>query len=427
MELNLIVNLAAAAVFGAIAAYILVLTVRQAHGRSMMARLAKSEQQLLDLRISDLIERSRLERMREELSWGGWRKFEIAQRVDEGGDVCSFVLAPHDKRLLPPFMPGQYLTFQLKLPGQTKPAVRCYSLSDAPATEGYRISVKRQVPPRDETKADVTKSSSNWLHSTVREGDILDVKAPSGHFFLDPSQHQPVVLIGGGVGITPVLSMLNTLVARDSEQEIWFFYGVRNGREHIMKEHLERIANEHLNVRMHVCYSDPEETDREGKDFQHKGRVGVDLFKKLVPSNNYDFLFCGPPPMMTSLYEGLHEWGVPDKHIHFEAFGPASVRRVGQATQSQADPSVAPKNFEIVFARSGKTVAWSGEFDSLLDLAEANGIPMESGCRAGNCGTCVAAVKFGDVSYAITPGYPRESGTCLTCCSVPKSNLTIDA
>ncbi len=426
MDPNLIVNVAAASIFGAIAAYVLLLAFRQAHGASVTARTGAIEQNLLRHRIDDLIEQRKFERMREELSWGGWRKFEVVERIDEGGGIFSFCLAPHDKRKLPPFMPGQYLTFQLKLPGSPNPVVRCYSLSDAPQAERYRISVKRQMPPRDETKADLGKSASNWLHDNAQPGEILDVKAPSGHFFLDPSHQRPVVLIGGGVGLTPVLSMLNALIARGWEQEIWFFYGVRNGNEHIMKDHFRQIHREHPNVHIHICYSNPEETDREGDNYTYKGRVSVDLFKELLSSNNYDFLFCGPPPMMTSLYEGLAEWGVPEERIHFEAFGPASVKRVGQVTP-QPDVAAQAAGLEVVFARSGKTVPWDTSFDSLLNFAEANGIVLESGCRAGNCGTCLATVKSGDVTYTTTPGAQPDQGSCLTCCSVPKSNLSLDA
>ena len=426
MEPNMMINLAAGAIFGAIAAYVLVLALREAHGVSVTARTAELEQSLLNRRIDDLLERGRLEREREQFSWSGWRKFEVMERVEEGGDICSFYLSPHDKRPLPPYLPGQFLTFNLKLPGSSSPVVRCYSLSDAPHQEKYRISVKRQAPPRDESKADIRKSSSNWLHDNARVGDILDVKAPAGHFYLDPAQRKPVVLIGGGVGITPVLSMLNTLLERNSEQEIWFFYGVRCGREHIMKDHLKRLALQHPNARLRVCYSDPEDGDIEGEHFQHGGRVGVDLFRDLLPSNNYDFLFCGPPPMMKSLYEGLLDWGVPDERIHFEAFGPASIKRIGQTKQVD-EVNEATEGFTITFARSDKALTWDGKADSLLDLAEANGIPMEAGCRAGNCGTCITAIKAGTSRHTIIPSAAAEPGTCLACCSVPTSDLTLEA
>ncbi len=255
----------------------------------------------------------------------------------------------------------------------------------------------------------------------MQEGDILDVKAPSGQFYLDMNKSTPVVLIGGGVGLTPVMSMLNALCDAGSKREIWFFYGVRHGEEQVMKEHLAKVSQEFDNVRIRVCYSDPREgIDVEGRDYDVSERVSVDLFKRQLPSNNYEFLICGPPPMMTSLTSDLKDWGVPESHIHFEAFGPASVKKTPKT------PAATTSDLTVNFAKSGKTVAWDSNAGSILEFAEDNGIVMDSGCRAGNCGTCVTAVLEGDVEYLNEPGAEPESGSCLTCISVPKTNLTLE-
>ena len=353
------------------------------------------------------------------------RKFEIADKVAEADGVYSFYLKPHDKKTLPAFLPGQYLTFRLPLPAESKQVVRCYSLSDSPKDEYYRISVKRQPPPKDPAKANKDKSSSNWLHDKVEVGDIVDAKAPSGHFYLDPAEPRPVVLIGGGIGLTPTLSMLNTLIDRNDRREIWYFYGGRNGRDHAFKEHMAAVAREFPNVRYVCCYSDPEPGEEAGGAIRH-GRVSVDLFKQLLPSSNYEFLFCGPPPMMASLFEGLVEWGVPETRIHYEAFGPASVKPKSKPAQEET-PVAEDTSIEITFARSGKTVAWNPEAGTLLDLAEANEVVIESGCRAGNCGSCEVAVKQGEVAYLHEPGYEVGAGSCLTCCSAPTKNLVLEA
>ncbi len=266
--------------------------------------------------------------------------------------------------------------------------------------------------------------ASSFFHDSLIEGDILDVKAPSGHFYLQSTKDNPIVLIGGGIGITPVLSMLNTLCEAVSRREIWFFLGVRNGSEHPMREHLEALAKEHEEVRMNICYSDPEEHDLEGRDYQHAERVSVDLFKRLLPSNNYTFYICGPPPMMETVTADLKSWGVPDEEINFEAFGPATVKRTKPATTAPVEGAAA---LSVVFSRSGTTLPWDGGAESLLDLAERNGIDIDSGCRAGNCGTCITAIKSGDIAYNIEPGAPPEDGSCLTCISVPETDLTLDA
>ena len=365
---------------------------------------------------------SRQEAKRVESSWNGFRKFRIQRKEKEAEGVHSFYLVPHDGKPLPPFLPGQYLTFQLRHPDEQKPLIRCYSLSDEPNQfYHYRVSIKKVPPPLDKPAVPSGRSSS-LFNDQLEEGDILDVKAPSGHFVLDTSSELPIVLIGGGIGITPVLSMLLALTESETRREVWFFQGVRNGDEHLMKEQLKALNHANENLHLHVCYSDPQDSDIEGEDFHHSGHVGVDLFKKLLPSNNYTFYICGPPPMMDSLTKGLKDWGVPDKDVHYEAFGPATVKKTKTETPAEGIHSV-----EVVFDRSGKTLKWDPNADSLLDFAEDNGIVIESGCRAGNCGTCATAVKSGQVTYVSDPGSSPEDGTCLTCVSVPKTPLTLDA
>ena len=356
-------------------------------------------------------------------AWSGFRKFRIEGKVLEAESICSFYLAPHDGRALPAYLPGQYLTFKLAIPGQQREITRCYSLSDGPQhTDYYRVTIKRLGPPPNKTETPPGLVSSHF-HDRLQVSDIVDVKAPSGHFHLDVEHRGPVVLVGGGVGVTPVLSMLNHIASAPGNREAWFFYGVRNSADHLMKTYLKELASQHENIHLVVCYSDPRPEDRVGEDYHYAERVSVDLFKRLLGVNNFDFYVCGPPPMMESLTRDLGEWGVPEERIHFEAFGPASVKKVAQLTQPAA-ASLA--SFEIQFARSGKKFLWSGA-GSLLEFAEANGIRMESGCRAGSCGTCATALREGQVDYLRRPDFDIEKGTCLTCISVPKGALSIDA
>lgn len=366
---------------------------------------ATAERDLLREKIQLLATQRQFEQAKTELSWNGYRKFVVARKSPECGDVCSFYLAPHDGKALPPFHPGQYLTFQLNVPGQPKPLIRCYSLSDAPThPDRYRVTIKRVPRPPD--KPDVLPGlSSNHFHDNIKEGDILDVKAPGGHFFLDLTTTHPVVLIAGGVGLTPILSMLNAIIETGQRREVWFFYGVRTKDELIQSERLAQLPPE---IHTHICCSGEPGGER----------VSVDLFKKLLPSNNYHFYICGPPPMMSSLTQGLKEWNVPDANVHFEAFGPASVKKT-------APPAPVVNAVQVTFSKSGKTAAWRE--GSLLDLAEANGVKIESGCRAGNCGTCLVAMKSGEITYLHEPGFACETGSCLTCCAIPKSDVALDA
>ena len=417
-----VVHISALAVLAATGLYLLLLLFGNLRATAVVARTGEQERALFRARTDEIMARSRAEQERSELSWNGFRKFEIAEKREEVDGVCSFYLRPHDKRPLPPFMPGQFLTFKLDIPDQPKDVIRCYSLSDAPNPDYFRVTIKKVPPPRDRPELPSGLSSS-FFHEQLEQGDILDVKAPSGHFFLDTATQTPIVLIGGGVGITPVLSMLNAVTNAASKREVWFFLGVRTKAEHPMKEHLEALAREHENVHLNICYSDPADDCEEGVDYQHKGHVSVDLFKKVLPSNNYEFYFCGPPPMMNALDEQLKEWGVPESRINYEAFGPATVKKL----KEPAEGAAAASDIQVTFTRSNKTVAWNPSIGSLLDFAEDNGVNIDFGCRAGNCGTCLTAIQSGEVDYLGPPGEMPEQGSCLVCLCVPKGNLELDA
>ncbi|MEO7300366.1 MAG: 2Fe-2S iron-sulfur cluster-binding protein [Verrucomicrobiota bacterium] len=353
--------------------------------------------------------------------WNGYRKFQIAKKIKECEDVYSFYLAPHDGKPLPAFKPGQYLTFGLDVPGRDKPVVRCYSLSDCHRKDFYRVTIKKALaPPGSEHPHGV---ASHLFCDTLHEGHILNVKAPSGHFFLDVNKPTPVVLISGGVGITPMLSMANALLEGGSKREIWFFFGARNGDEFIQRDHLLKLAVEHENFHLHVCFSKPRETEQIGRDYQHAERVSVKLMKQLLPSNNFEYYLCGPGAFMKSITDDLATWGVPDSAVFFEAFGPATVKKT--APPVPADFS-AP-TLKVTFSRTGKVSAWNPALGSLLDLADELGIKIESGCRAGNCGSCLVAIKSGRIDYVSEHGAASEDGSCLTCICKPKSDLVLDA
>lgn len=395
-------------------------------GSARRAWHGRRERELSRRRLEWQVEAAKLqcqELEQKKLSWSGYRKFVVKKKVEHCKDTYSFYLEPHDRKSLPTFKPGQYITFQLSIPGLAKPVVRCYSLSDCPREDFYRVTIKRALPPPDVAGASVGVASS-YFCDQVTEGHILDVRAPAGNFYLDTTAERPVVLISGGVGITPMLSMFNYLTEKRSRREIWFFFGARNGTEHIEKDRLNAIAREFENVRLHVCYSKPRPEDKPGEDYQHAERVTVDLMKRLLPSSNYDFFICGPGAMMKSITDDLRAWGVPDKHVFFEAFGPATVKKAAPATPLAANVAA----LQVSFSRSGKVVPWNPQTGSLLDLAEASGLQIEAGCRAGNCGTCAVAIKSGNVEMlADHHGAQMEEGTCLTCICRPKSDLVLDA
>ncbi len=420
--LNIIFSFVALVFLLSLVAYVLVLLANNSRILAISQEKADLEAELLTAEIKNIMARRELEAKQVKLSWNGFRKFQVVAKVPETKDITSFYLAPHDGKELPGFLPGQFLTFQVAVPSHPQPVIRCYSLSDSPFhPDRYRVSIKRVPAPRDDPSAP-PGLISNYFHDSLNENDIVDVKAPSGHFHLSMTKKTPVVLLAGGVGITPVLSMLNAITEMGSQREVWFFLGVRDKTEHIMKEHLEMMARENENVTLNVFYSAPAETDVINEDYHAKGRVNVENIKTILPSNNFDFYICAPPPMVKDLRTDLAGWGVPKKNIHFEAFGPATVKKCKDDSGKESAVKIS-----IEFQKSGKKLVWDSKSASLLDFAEANGIPIDSGCRAGNCGTCLTAIKTGTVDLVGEPGSEPEAGSCLACISIPKENLILDA
>jgi ferredoxin-NADP reductase len=361
-------------------------------------------------------------------AWQGYRTFSVERRAveDAAQSICSFYLVPADGKVLPPFLPGQFLTFRLDVPtaaGGTEPIIRCYSLSDAPRAGGYRVSIKRMPQPAGSDFA--PGRSSNYFHDHVDVGSQLQVRAPGGHFHLDRGE-SPVVLIGGGIGITPMLSMLDWCLAEQPRREVWLFYGVRNSREMIMKSHLESLAAAYPNFHLRVCFSDPLTGDVAARDYQHRARIDVNVLRMQLPLKPYHYYICGPTPMMESLVPALEDWGVPDSRIHFEAFGPASVKR-RSATTATLPAATDEGKVVVTFAKSGKELNWQPASGSLLEFAEANGIAVNSGCRAGGCGSCQTTIQSGEVVYRQVPDYDPEPGTCLLCVCMPKTSVTLEA
>ena len=200
---------------------------------------------------------------------------------------------------------------------------------------------------------------------------------------------------------------------------------MRNQREHIHKAELEKLAAEHENIHLHVCYSRPSPGEVKGKDYQHEGRVSIELLKELLPSNNFEYYLCGNGAFMKSITDGLEAWGVPEKDVHFEAFGPATVKK--KTVAPTASETVHLAKLEVTFSRTGKTVRWEPSAGNLLDFARSQNVKIDSGCCAGSCGSCSVAIKSGTVDYITPPTSTPEAGTCLACVCRPKGNLVIDA
>lgn len=362
-------------------------------------------------------------------AWLGWRDFRVVRRQfeDTAQSQCSFHLQPVDGLPLAMFQPGQYLTFSLSVagvPGGPRTLTRCYSLSDRPDPAGYRVTIKRMPPPADRPELPAGVASGHF-HDHVREGDVLQVKAPAGHFTIDPNASVPAVFIAGGIGITPMLSMLRWCVVEQPNRPVHLYYGVRSSAEHAFKQMLEVLAAAHPAFKLNVVYASPASDDVLPRDYQHVGYIDLALLRRTLLHGRHQFYVCGPPPMMQSLVQGLRDWGVQADDIHFEAFGPASVRPAGPLTNEPAASHSA--SMTVRFSRSGRTLAWDGMDGNLLDFAERHDLSVDSGCRSGSCGACQTRVLSGVVCYASTPDHDIPKGHCLLCVGQPQTALVLDA
>ncbi len=390
--------------------------------------------QNLELQIKVLSSRQR----QQCLGWDGYRKFIVEKKVDACEDIVSIYLRPHDGLPVPDFKAGQHLTFRLQIPGQTKPGIRCYSLSDAPLgnhQEGYRISVKRIPAPRGKPDVPAGLVSGFW-HAGISEGNLVDVRAPKGSFHLNELSNRPVVLLAGGVGITPLLSMFRHLANTGASREVWLFYGVMNQHQVLNREELLGAVSQSSRFHLRFAFSDPTSSCQLSRHYHRKGYIEVawikeelnlpDQFIDVSDHRQPEFYFCGPPPMIQAIKGDLEAWGVPVEMINYEAFGPESIKQLKSRVEVTAEETKVQHT--VKFRRSGRTIDWQPASGSLLEVAKANDVPLDCGCRCGDCGTCEIAIISGEVEYPDKePRFDVHTGNCLVCIGVPKTNLVLDA
>jgi ferredoxin-NADP reductase/predicted pyridoxine 5'-phosphate oxidase superfamily flavin-nucleotide-binding protein len=339
-----------------------------------------------------------------------WRPFRVAAIADESATIRSFLLEPADDAGLAAFQAGQHLPVRVRPDGWAESVIRPYSLSDAPDGRHYRISVKR------EGRGGV----SDWLHDRLRPGDTIEALAPRGGFTLDETAGRAVVMLSAGVGITPMIAMLNSVLVNEGRtrlhQPIRFIHAATDGRAHAFGEHLRRKAALHSNLSVHVVYSRPGAEDALGRTHDSEGRIDRALLQRLLPLDDYEVYLCGPPGFMQASYDALLSLGVPDAQIHAETFGPATIAR----RRAVAPPREDGEGIAVAFARSGKTAMWRPSSGSLLDLAEASGLAPLSACRAGTCGTCSTRLLSGWVDYDEPPAHEIAPGEALICVARPR-------
>ena len=352
-------------------------------------------------------------------AWPGFRRLTVAAIERESDEVISIRLEDPGGAALPAARPGQYLTVRI----QPEAARRCSGTTRCPGPPGagsYRITVKRE---HDGT-------ASGYLHTRLAVGDQLDIAAPRGTFILDGTQ-APVLLISAGIGATPVLAMLHALAQEHSDREIWWLHGARSRRDHCFAAEARTLLASLPNVRTHVYYSRPGPADREGRDFDHAGRLTPSVLAELEPPRDAQAYVCGPTPFMEAISAGLAAIGLDASHIHTEPFGPAPGLTPGIAStpaRTPHPPAGEPGSGPTIeFARSNLAIPWSGDYASLLDLAEACDVPVRWSCRTGVCHNCETHAHRRQPSTTTpTRSSPRPTGSALICCSRPHDDVVLD-
>ncbi|WP_377890546.1 NO-inducible flavohemoprotein [Alkalihalobacillus sp. R86527] len=248
---------------------------------------------------------------------GGWRNertFVVDRKEQESDVITSFYLKPVDGGAIASFNPGQYISVKVEIPGDEFTHIRQYSLSDEPGKPYYRISVKKEENP---TNPDGIVS--NFLHEGVKEGDSLSVTAPAGDFYLEEGTN-PIVLLSGGVGITPLMSMLKASATQD--RDTTFIHAAINGNVRAFDKEVRELNHSSLNS--YTCYESPTSEDRSIGLFDKEGYVTSDWLKGILDLNpEAHYYFCGPLPFMKAVREALEQLGVKEEQMHYEFFGPA--------------------------------------------------------------------------------------------------------
>ncbi|MBL3827113.1 MULTISPECIES: 2Fe-2S iron-sulfur cluster-binding protein [unclassified Marinobacter] len=342
------------------------------------------------------------------LKIGGYRRFQIASKRKESNSITSFYLTPADGGPIESHVAGQFLPIRIRKDDDA--ILRSYTISQGPNGQDYRLSIKRE--PKG--------LASRILHDELESGDILEVGSPSGNFVLDEGT-QPIVMLSGGVGITPMMAMLDAQMAAlrggAPRREVYFIHATQNSASQAFRAELAGLASQYDWLHLFTAYSAPLKDDLLGDTHRIEARLSVDILSRLLPFGGYQFYLCGPEMFMRSLYSGLREIGVDRSHIHYEFFGAGELGESEELTPTV----VLPERANITFGRSGVQAEWTHQSGTLLETAEASGLKPDYNCRSGKCGACATRLTSGVVHYQRSPVITPGKGEVLTCCAVPMS------
>ena len=242
--------------------------------------------------------------------WRGLREFQLVERVEESEGIISFYLKPTDQKPLPTFRSGQYISIYVKGSDWEYQQIRQYSLSDTYRDNCFRLTIKKEG------------LVSNYLHDQLAVGDTVKITPPAGDFYLQDNTDDPVILLSAGVGVTPMISSLNTILETRPKQKVTFVHAVKNSKQHPFKQHVKESKSRH-NERLDVItfYEEPLASDVINDDYDFSGLMDLENMRERIVKDKANYYLCGPKPFMASVHKTLSSWGVDARQIHYEVFG----------------------------------------------------------------------------------------------------------
>jgi ferredoxin-NADP reductase len=340
---------------------------------------------------------------------GGFVQVPVIGAFAETEDITTFRMARPEGFA---FSAGQFTSVKINIDGH--PVVRCYTISSAPEAAGYfEISVKRQG------------LMSGTLHASIRPGSMVSVMPPAGGFSYPSGDDRPLALLAGGVGITPMMSMLRHAVAADPTRRVTLLYSVHTHHDVAFGDELRFIASRHPQVKIvKTTTRGPHTTDC------LSGRIdGRMVTEQIEDVANTVFMICGPTPMLECMETTLADLGVPDGQIRSEAFEAAVASTIPSKDPVETDaPDTTVGGFRLHLAASDTTIEISDQ-NTLLAACDAAGVEIPSACRAGVCGTCKARLIEGQVrcDSDLLEQDERDDGYILPCVAWPESDCVMEA
>jgi glycine betaine catabolism B len=336
------------------------------------------------------------------------------QVARETHDVATFVFSARNPCLFR-FKPGQFLTLDLTINGEQ--INRCYTIS-ASAARPYRLSITVKRQPGGIV--------SNWLHDHLRAGDHIRAVGPLGSFTPSPAGARKWLMLSGGSGITPLMSMTRTSCDLGEERDIVFVQAARSPADIIFRDELTAMARHSPSLRLaHICESAAGESHWPG----FTGRISLPMLRLIAPDfADREIFCCGPTPFMDGVRAMLGQADFPMSRYSQESFKFEELSPAEQADASEPVAAPAGDTFRIEFAKSGRVVECAPD-TTILAAAKAAGLRLPSSCTRGLCGTCKSRILSGTLEMKHEGGIRQreiDAGLALLCCSKPTSDMVID-